>query len=422
MLIRLAKCYDVRIVDKPLVKLKRYSGDAKKAQSVHQETQQIISEALETIPPEVMFPHLQLYSENALIRSSAYAVRGAILMSYEFYEDAKDNFNRAHQICPDASLHKMWLGVFARRTMKYQEAVSHFSEIPEEDNFYIDAKWAMTLTNQMQKTAPKVSRKLRNELANEYNILLQLALDFADGKTNGLVPLLSNMATDIQSYLGWDMPKVLAALFRGEQLMRDEWNKKSPKTSEEITNFYRETENYVFDLAWWHRDYGRRKLTMAAIEACKRNNSNKILEFGCGTGQDGILFAEEGFDVTLADLPSKTFDYAKWRVKKGELDLKFADSDQLTEKYDAILCFDVLEHLWEPQKMVEYLYQHLSNNGILLVTTHFGHDETHPMHLERNDKYAGGQFFKMMSVAGLHLEPLTRNPFVFHVQPLHFQE
>ncbi len=144
-----------------------------------------------------------------------------------------------------------------------------------------------------------------------------------------------------------------------------------------------------------------------------RNNIQKVLDFGCGIGQDGIMFAEAGFDVALADLPGKTFDFAKWRVNRRKLDIKLVSSDDLNEIYDAILCFDVLEHLWKPKEAIEYLYAHLIDNGILLVTASFEHSEIHPMHLEQNAKYIGKEFIRMMNNVGFHIEPSSRMPLIF---------
>ena len=337
-------------------------------------------------------------------------------MEHKLYASAKDNFAKAHQLCPDASIHQMWMGILSCRVKDYQTALSYFAEVPQGDRFYLDAKWAIVLTSQAQKGPTKAQSKLSAELASEYNILLQITLDLASGKLHHTGPLLSDIAEEAQLYLGWDMLQVLEALFKGTKMIRDEWNRKSPQTRDDIIDFYKETENYIFDLAWWHRGPERRQLTRAAINICWRNSSRKILDFGCGIGQDGILFAEAGFEVTLADLPGKTFDFAKWRVERRGLKIKLVNSDELSQKYDAILCFDVLEHLWEPREIVEYLCNHLSDNGILLVTAHFERTEIHPMHLERNVRYLGRAFLEMMSQAGFRMEPWSRTPLVFQVR------
>jgi len=100
-------------------------------------------------------------------------------------------------------------------------------------------------------------------------------------------------------------------------------------------------------------------------------------------------------------------------VKRSGLNINIVNSDELNNNYDAITCFDVLEHVWEPKEVVTYLYEHLSDNGILLVTTSFEQRETHPLHLERNAKYSGKEFIKMMDQVGFIMEREYKRPLVF---------
>ena len=246
--------------------------------------------------------------------------------------------------------------------------------------------------------------KLNAELTSEYSKMLRITLDCTNGKRIDKASVSDELIEELQLYLSWDISRVLDALYSGTKMIADEWNYKGPKSPEDIIDFYKEAENYIFDLACWHRMPERKQLTKAAISICKQNNLRKILEFGCGIGQDGILFAEASFEVTLADLPGKTFDFAKWRVNKRGVNIFFTNSNELKEKYDGILCFDVLEHVWEPKEIVEYLNHHLQSGGILLITAHFEHTGEHPMHLERNVKYLGGEFLEMMNQAGFRME------------------
>ena len=422
MWLRLARHYKVGVINKPLVKQRigflapSEAGEASAGifgsiePKIHQKSppadkqfrdcvRQTISEATTSIPLEELFPFLQSHADNTFARACAYAARGAILMRHRLYESAEDDFTK-----PDASIHQMWLGIFSRRVKDYQAAISHFSKIPQLDSFYLDAQWAILLTEKAQEALPEEKMRLQAELVSEYNKMLRITLDCANGKSLDTIVVSDELIEEIQLYLGWDIPQVVDALYSGTKMLADEWNYKNPQSPEEIIDFYKEAENYIFDLAGWHRIPNRKQLTATAIKICQQNNLQKILEFGCGIGQDGILFAESGFEVTLADLPGKTLDFAKWRVKRRGTEIKFTNSDELKEKYDGILCFDVLEHVWEPKEIVEYLNHHLQIGGILLITAHFEHTEEHPMHLERNVKYLGREFFEIMNQTGFRME------------------
>jgi 2-polyprenyl-3-methyl-5-hydroxy-6-metoxy-1,4-benzoquinol methylase len=416
MLIRLARCCKIAKIKEPLAMCRIPSGDNQLREDIRRDTLRVIYDSVNSIPLEEIFPYLQGNPENDLARLGALCIVGVILMEQRLYASAKDSFGKARQLRRDILLPYLWLGILERRIGDHETSVKYLQRIPEGDKFYFDAQWAIHITSRIQDPSKGDQEKLRTELTDEYDSLLKLTLDLATGGIVDLDELPADIAEEVQSYLGWDASRILDAIYRGRELMREEWNTKNPQSESGILDFYKETENYIPDLAWWHRGFERKKLTRAAIEVCKQNDACKVLDFGCGIGQDGILLAESGFQVTLADLPGKTFEFAKWRVMRRGLDVKLISSDKLREKYDAILCFDVLEHLWEPGEVLEYLYKHLSDKGILLVTAHFQHTDTHPMHLERNARYLGDEFIGMMSQIGFSLDESVRMPLVFRVR------
>jgi len=372
-----------------------------------------ISRALAYIPLDGIFPYVSSQPENSLVKSSALAVRGAVLMKHRLYKSAMDSFTETLRLFPDASLLFIWVGLLALQTNNHQAAQSYFARILVGDAFYFDAQWIKAIASEAQNASPEIQGRINVELGKLYDNLLSQTIEFAAGKLLDSTQRTPDVAEDICLYLNCDIPQVFKALFNGTSMAADEWNRKSPETPDEAVDFYKEAENYIFDLACWHRDPGRKKLTETSIGICKQNNVMTVLDFGCGIGQDGILFSEAGFDVTIADLPGKTYDFARWRVEKRNLDIKLISSDRLEEEYDAITCFDVLEHVWEPRETLEYLHHHISDNGILLVTANFEHDHIHPMHLEQNARYKGEEFLRMMSSVGFRREKGSSMPMVF---------
>lgn len=51
--------------------------------------------------------------------------------------------------------------------------------------------------------------------------------------------------------------------------------------------------------------------------------------------------------------------------------------------------------------------------GFLIVTTSFSHTESHPMHLQKNDRYQGEAFLQMMRGSGFTLTDANFGPMVF---------
>lgn len=174
----------------------------------------------------------------------------------------------------------------------------------------------------------------------------------------------------------------------GPDLIKNEWNQANPMTEKEINSFYKNTINYLYDLAHWH--YGnRRYYDLQLVKSIKNLKPKKVLDYGAGAGFNSILLANE-FDVTLADLDSKTLDFAEFRFKQLNLPGKFWRIDKEPkpkEKYDVILCFDVLEHLSKDEvlKAIETLSSLKSDRCQIFITTSFGKSSIHPMHFNSDE-------------------------------------
>ena len=167
-------------------------------------------------------------------------------------------------------------------------------------------------------------------------------------------------------------------------------NEKNPQTPEEIHKFYKETKNYLFDLGNWH--FGsHRRFDVKLLAYCLESRPKKVLDFGAGIGQNAYMLAREGIDVVVADVDSYTLDFAEWRFKKHHIPATFwrVDKEPVpNEKFDMILCFDVLEHLplEEAKKTVELLGSLITSETKVLLTAPFGKTSSNPMHFNRNEE------------------------------------
>jgi hypothetical protein len=56
--------------------------------------------------------------------------------------------------------------------------------------------------------------------------------------------------------------------------------------------------------------------------------------------------------------------------------------------YDVITCFDVLEHVLQPLRVLDTLKHALRDHGILIITVPFGKDDNRPMHIVTDRKIA----------------------------------
>ena len=99
---------------------------------------------------------------------------------------------------------------------------------------------------------------------------------------------------DIVEFTGRTKEEVDFDIMVGPELMRQEWTQANPKTPEEEKKFYKETKNYLYDLAAWHFST-RRTFDVEMVEAIRQKTnttpelaggSPKILDFGTGFGQN----------------------------------------------------------------------------------------------------------------------------------------
>lgn len=126
----------------------------------------------------------------------------------------------------------------------------------------------------------------------------------------------------------------------------------------------------------------------------KEYSGTKVLNYGCGSYFAPLILRNFGFEVTMADIPHKYFQFLKRIIPRiesqesGNLPTKFLDiaSDIcLIENYDFVLCAEVLEHVLEPLSVLEELVSHLKPNRFIFLSTFFddmrGQD---PSHLRQN--------------------------------------
>jgi 2-polyprenyl-3-methyl-5-hydroxy-6-metoxy-1,4-benzoquinol methylase len=163
-------------------------------------------------------------------------------------------------------------------------------------------------------------------------------------------------------------------------------------TPARITAFYKQTTNYIFELAEWHLFVpDKRQSDLALFERMRKKQPKNILDFGGGVGLLAVPLARAGFDVTLADLDSKSLDFAVFHARRRGVQLKIWKSDvepaPPDRKYDVIMCMDVLEHLPGEilHDVVDKLIKLKHARTEIVISAPFGRTATHPMHMDLSE-------------------------------------
>jgi SAM-dependent methyltransferase len=94
-----------------------------------------------------------------------------------------------------------------------------------------------------------------------------------------------------------------------------------------------------------------------------------ILEIGCGLGWASGLFNSLGFKVLSVDVSERTVEEAKRRYPQADFAVANAEDFVQPAAYDAILAFEVIEHLKDHKKAVENWKKSLRPGGWLFLST-----------------------------------------------------
>jgi len=97
----------------------------------------------------------------------------------------------------------------------------------------------------------------------------------------------------------------------------------------------------------------------------------EVLDIGCADGYLCLTLASKGVKCKGINLYKPSIEVAEKRAEKKHLPASFAWMDFHKEngQYEAIVMFEVLEHLPEPQKAIEKAYSLLKEGGSLYLST-----------------------------------------------------
>lgn len=165
-------------------------------------------------------------------------------------------------------------------------------------------------------------------------------------KTQGLLELKEYLGNDFKEY--YDSSWALA----------EEWNEKDPHTNDEISSFYKNTKNYLFNLVIWHESGDRRHFHNDLEKLIEEFSIKSVIDYGCGVGSDSLFLMKNNIKTFMVDFNCPSTDFLKWRIEKqGLKGGSFLNVENLMSLPDGDLfwAIDVLEHVPNPVEIVNKL-------------------------------------------------------------------
>jgi len=113
-------------------------------------------------------------------------------------------------------------------------------------------------------------------------------------------------------------------------------------------------------------------LVEPVLSICRRYQARRVFDAGCGNGAICGILRANGFSVAGCDPSESGIRQARAAVPEGEFFVHGVYDDPLTlnaGRFEAVICTEVVEHLFYPRFLPQFARGFLQPGGILVVST-----------------------------------------------------
>lgn len=217
---------------------------------------------------------------------------------------------------------------------------------------------------------------------------------------------LPQRAMELELFLGIDFPTAVSKLKQGFHPLHAEvaadFRRSNPVGDDQLLNWYKTTEAYIWELSAYHLDAGFNYSGMCAgiREKLTADGKKDVLVLGDGIGDLTMTLKQADLNAVYHDLDgSRTAEFARFRHK-----LNMGDNAPHTlwtsgwtpefgdRQWDAIIALDYFEHLVNVEDWVKAAWRGLRPGGYLMAQNAFAigdddHGGSIPMHLTVNNRF-----------------------------------
>lgn len=163
---------------------------------------------------------------------------------------------------------------------------------------------------------------------------------------------------------------------------------------EDLPDFYENTDAFMYETLAWNRRSLKNQMRawVGAYLARQSHGPSRVLTFGDGLGIESLYLGLAGHHVDYFEVSQKCMRFAQAMAARLSTKLNILQDPQAIPlgQYDAIVCLDVLEHIPEPQSVVQSLSAWLRPGGKLIVHAPFWYlAPSVETHLRSNRRYSG---------------------------------
>ena len=171
-----------------------------------------------------------------------------------------------------------------------------------------------------------------------------------------------------------------------------------------VKRFYKTTYSYILELTAANHQVETLFNYMIIIQLIKRLGIRELLDYGAGIGTFVVLAQSAGIKVKYLDLDSETKNYALYRFDDLGIDI-----DTYLDDYDGykfghnqkcIVCTEVLEHIYDPEELIDAAYKALNHKGIFVVSESFNYVDAFCAHMPKHFGKGDDVFEKYMEKMG----------------------
>ena len=148
------------------------------------------------------------------------------------------------------------------------------------------------------------------------------------------------------------------------------YNKNNNELETNLKKFYNESETYLSIL-----DKHDKATFSRFVNICKKNipKESRIRDCGCGTGLSSYLLSKLEFNVTGIDISNMFISKAKEKYSdQGKIKYYVENIDDMSfsdDYYDAVCCYNTLEHVCDVEKSLNEMCRVLKKGGLLIILT-----------------------------------------------------